>query len=105
VCALGTFLSWSWLVICFMVLVVMGIRHPPVLDPAPPLDPRRRRLALAAAGMLALSFTPIPLEMLPLEPTPGVLVERGSEIEHEGHRSVVHQRDLHPRPEPPGRDL
>jgi len=88
-----------------MVMVVMGIRHPPVLDASQPLDPRRRRLALAALAMLVLTFTPIPIEMLPLEPMPGVLVQRGSKIEDEGNRPVVDQRHLHPRTESPGRNL
>ena len=105
VAALGIFVWWSWLVICFMVLVVMGIRHPPVLDTSQPLDPRRRRLALAAVVMLVLSFTPIPLDVLPLDPRPGVMAERASEVEDEGHRPVVDQGHLHPRAEPPGRDL
>ena len=58
-----------------MVLVVMGIRHPPVLDAERPLDPRRRRLAGWRRSLLVLCFTPIPIDVLPLEQPPGVLVE------------------------------
>jgi membrane-associated protease RseP (regulator of RpoE activity) len=75
VCALGV-LWLGWFVLCFMVLVLMGLRHPPVLDADQPLDRRRRRLALAALVLLVLCFTPVPLATLPLESAPGVLVER-----------------------------
>jgi membrane-associated protease RseP (regulator of RpoE activity) len=74
VCALSV-LWLGWLVLCFMVLVVMGLRHPPVLDADQPLDPRRRRLALVALLLLVACFTPVPLATVPLESAPGVLVE------------------------------
>jgi membrane-associated protease RseP (regulator of RpoE activity) len=74
VCALG-FLWLGWLLLCFMVLVVMGMRHPPVLDAEQPLDPGRRRLALVALLLLVLCFTPVPLATVLLESPPGVLVE------------------------------
>ncbi|HVR29440.1 MAG TPA: site-2 protease family protein [Thermoanaerobaculia bacterium] len=73
VCALG--LLWEgWLVLCFMVLIVMGLRHPPVVDADRPLDPFRRRLALVALALLVVCFTPIPLSYLPLRGATGVLV-------------------------------
>ncbi|MEE2775349.1 MAG: site-2 protease family protein [Acidobacteriota bacterium] len=62
----------GWLLWCVLVLV-MGLRHPTVVDPEP-LDPRRRRLALLAPLMLALAFTPIPLEYVWVQDPPGVLV-------------------------------
>ena len=73
VCALG--LLWmGWFVLCFMVLVVMGLRHPPVLDADQPLDRFRLRLAVVALVLLVLCFTPIPLSYLPLQGSTGVLV-------------------------------
>jgi len=75
VCALG--LLWvGWLVLCFMVLVLMGLRHPPVLDADEPLDPFRRKLALVALALLVLCFTPVPLSYVALESPTGVLVAR-----------------------------
>lgn len=73
VCAMGFY--WAgWFLLCFMVLVVMGLRHPPVVDSDRPLDARRMRLALAALALLVVSFTPVPLATLPLQGVTGVLV-------------------------------
>ncbi|HXO22479.1 MAG TPA: site-2 protease family protein [Thermoanaerobaculia bacterium] len=51
---------WLW---CVIVLA-MGLKHPPVADESTPLDPRRRRLALVALLLFALSFMPVPLKEL-----------------------------------------
>jgi hypothetical protein len=76
VCALG--LLWiGWFLLCLMVLVAMGLRHPPVLDADQPLAPRRRKLAALALVLLVVCFTPIPLSHLPLESPTGVLVDGG----------------------------
>ena len=62
-CALGYW--WlGWLVICLLVLVVMGLRHPPVVDADQPLDPRRRRLAAVALVIFVLCFTPVPMDVV-----------------------------------------
>ncbi len=72
-CALGYW--WlGWLVICVLVLVVMGLRHPPVVDADQPLDPRRRRLAAVALLIFALCFTPVPMDIVLVQDSPGVLV-------------------------------
>ena len=55
-------LYWpGWLLWCLIVLL-MGLRHPPVRDEATPLD--RGRLALAWVGLavFVLSFMPLPVE-------------------------------------------
>ena len=55
-------LYWpGWLLWCLIVLL-MGLRHPPVRDEAVPLD--RGRLALAWLGLavFVLSFMPVPVE-------------------------------------------
>jgi membrane-associated protease RseP (regulator of RpoE activity) len=60
-----TFISSSWLVLTVMMvvmLVVLGPRHPRVLYEYEPLSPGRRLLALAAVVILALCFTPVPIE-------------------------------------------
>jgi membrane-associated protease RseP (regulator of RpoE activity) len=73
-CALGYW--WlGWLVICFLVLVVMGLRHPPVVDAEQPLDRGRLRLAAVALGIFVLCFTPVPLDVMLVEDAPGVLVD------------------------------
>jgi|HubBroStandDraft_3_1064219.scaffolds.fasta_scaffold30710_1 hypothetical protein len=55
--ALAGFLWFGWVVWAVLVLFI-GLAHPPVVDETTPLDPRRRRLALAALVILVLSFPP-----------------------------------------------
>jgi membrane-associated protease RseP (regulator of RpoE activity) len=57
-------LVWEgWLLWCLIILVI-GLRHPPVADESAPIGPWRRRLAWAALAMLLLSFFPQPLELV-----------------------------------------
>ena len=55
--ALAGVLWGGWVVWC-VVIFAMGLYHPPVVDEATPLDPRRRVLAVTALVVLALCFTP-----------------------------------------------
>jgi membrane-associated protease RseP (regulator of RpoE activity) len=60
-----TFISSSWLVwtiLLVIMLFVMGPQHPPTLDEHTPLDSTRVGLALVAAVMLIVCFTPVPIE-------------------------------------------
>jgi membrane-associated protease RseP (regulator of RpoE activity) len=60
-----TFISRSWLFMTVMMvamLVILGPRHPRVIDEYEPLGPGRRTLALFALVMLILCFTPVPIE-------------------------------------------
>jgi hypothetical protein len=60
-----TFVSTSWIVMTVMMLVMLfllGPRHPRVLYEWEPLAPGRRWIALAALVILALCFTPVPIE-------------------------------------------
>ena len=59
--ALLGYLWPGWLLWCVIVLVI-GLRHPPVYDESTPLDPKRRALAWAALLMFALSFMPVPIQ-------------------------------------------
>lgn len=59
-----TFVSFSWMVIALMMLVMLfllGPRHPRVIDELEPLAPGRRMVAVFALVMLVLCFTPVPL--------------------------------------------
>jgi membrane-associated protease RseP (regulator of RpoE activity) len=51
---------WLWAV----VVLVLGLRHPPLLDETEPLGAGRRTIAVLALIMLVLCFTPAPLQIL-----------------------------------------
>ena len=59
-----TFLSLSWVLMTAMMLImaiVLGFRHPRILDEHVPLDGRRKLVALFAVVMFILCFTPVPI--------------------------------------------
>jgi membrane-associated protease RseP (regulator of RpoE activity) len=53
-------LSWPGWVVWALLLLVLGLRHPRLVDPAEPLDDKRKWLAVAAALVFALCFIPTP---------------------------------------------
>lgn len=53
---------WLWA----MVVLVLGLRHPPIADEREPLGTGRTLLALVALIMLVLCFMPVPLLEIPL---------------------------------------
>jgi membrane-associated protease RseP (regulator of RpoE activity) len=59
------FIWLGWLVWCVIILVI-GLYHPPVWDETTPLDPFRRRLAWIGLILLILSFMPAPLAIVPV---------------------------------------
>lgn len=59
----GGFLWPGWFLWSLIVLV-MGLRHPPVVDEAEPLDRRRRWLAIAALAIFVLCFMPVPISSI-----------------------------------------
>lgn len=50
----------GWILWCVIVLLI-GLYHPPVHDESSVLDPKRRALAWLALAMFALSFMPVPI--------------------------------------------
>jgi membrane-associated protease RseP (regulator of RpoE activity) len=63
------FISTSWLlwaVLTVGMLLAFGPRHPPVLDEHVPLDRTRLGLAVAAALIFVLCFTPAPIQITEL---------------------------------------
>ncbi len=60
-----TFVSTSWLVMTLMLvimLIVLGPRHPHVIYEYEPLGRNRHVVAILAFAMLAICFTPAPIE-------------------------------------------
>jgi Zn-dependent protease len=94
---------WVWSVL----VLLMGLRHPRLADEATPLDRGRRRLAALALAIFVAGFMPTPIRVLELGfddlgPTRSARVPR--EVDHQGHRAVVDQLDLHAGAEPPDFD-
>ena len=50
----------GWLILALLIMF-MGIRHPPPLNDVSELDNRRKMLGVAAAVMLVLCFVPVPM--------------------------------------------
>lgn len=62
---LFTFQSSSWFFVALMMLamaLLLGLRHPRVIDEDTPLDPARLAIALFALVILIVCFTPVPIE-------------------------------------------
>jgi membrane-associated protease RseP (regulator of RpoE activity) len=55
---------WLWA----LIVLLLGLRHPPVHDEQTPLDRRRRLLALFALVMLVVCFVPVPLAVYRIVP-------------------------------------
>jgi membrane-associated protease RseP (regulator of RpoE activity) len=73
-----TSLSWlAWAALVVGMTAVTGAGHPPTLDDALALDRPRRVLAVVAAVVFLLCFTPAPLE--PLDAGPRERDQRRSE--------------------------
>lgn len=56
----------GWLLWCVIVLVI-GLFHPPVYDESTPLDAKRRWLAVMALVIFVLSFIPVPLDLMAIQ--------------------------------------
>ena len=62
-----SFVSYSWIAMTIMMiamLVLLGPRHPRVIDEHEPLGARRYVLGLFALFILVICFTPVPLDPL-----------------------------------------
>jgi membrane-associated protease RseP (regulator of RpoE activity) len=55
----------GWLLWCVIVLVI-GLYHPPVYDESEPLDGKRRALAWVALLLFVLCFMPVPIDYVTL---------------------------------------
>lgn len=87
------FMWWIWA----GILLVLGLRHPPVLDDAEPLSRGRKIVAGLVLVIFVLCFTPIPVRMSG-EGSPPRRPPR------EGRGTLVHELHLHRRAEDAGLD-
>ncbi len=102
-----SFVSSSWIVWTLLTLAMVwkfGARHPPTWDADAPLDPVRRRVALAAVAMLLLCFTPAPIEVTDLVQSAPEYDRRAPALEVDGGTSppAPTARSSGPRPPSPG---
>jgi membrane-associated protease RseP (regulator of RpoE activity) len=103
---LGVTRLWDGWLVWGILLLFMGVRHPPPVDPDTPLDAKRKILGWFLLGTLAVTFIPVPFSFQEpdkreerREPeTPETLQRtRGKEVFHERAtelESVFH--DHHP---------
>ena len=63
---MGAALYGGWVVWALLVLLIVGLGHPPLLDEHAPLKPGRIALAVVALVLFVVSFMPVPIEDLPV---------------------------------------
>jgi hypothetical protein len=57
--------SWAFFALMLVVMTFMfGFRHPRIHDEDLPLDPRRRAVAILAAVIFVVCFTPVPIDTI-----------------------------------------
>jgi len=59
---LGMFVFEGWLVWA-VLLLFLGSKHPPILYPDVPLDPRRRAVGVMAFVIFIVTFIPVPVSI------------------------------------------
>jgi len=59
-------LGWYWpgWILWAVIVLVIGLRHPPVWDEREPLDAKRQAIALVALLIFILSFMPVPMDQV-----------------------------------------
>jgi membrane-associated protease RseP (regulator of RpoE activity) len=65
---LGLLRLWDGWLIWGVLLLFMGVRHPPPVDPYTPLDPKRRIVGWFILATLAVTFIPAPFSLPEPEP-------------------------------------
>jgi membrane-associated protease RseP (regulator of RpoE activity) len=87
--------SWIvWTVLTVAMLIAFGPRHPRVFDEEQPLDRSRLALAVFAAAIFVLSFTPAPIRPIDVIKSPQKPAGRSVRAETDGNRPVLPQSTL-----------
>jgi hypothetical protein len=88
-----------WTVLLIVMLFILGPHHPPVVDEDEPLDRTRHWLALSAAVIFVLSFTPVPVSIIgfdePLQDADGIDVHRDAPPDFRHRGQNLFQRGSH----------
>jgi len=58
------FLGWSGWFVWAVLMLLVGVDHPPTLDSATPLDSRRRFAGWMTLALFVLTFIPVPIVMI-----------------------------------------
>lgn len=58
------FYGWSGWFAWAVLMLLVGIDHPPTLDHATPLDPRRRLMGWMTLALFLVTFVPVPVSLL-----------------------------------------
>jgi membrane-associated protease RseP (regulator of RpoE activity) len=58
------FLFWEGWIIWAILLIILGLRHPPIMYWETPLDNRRRFLGWLTAIIFILTFIPVPFKVI-----------------------------------------
>jgi membrane-associated protease RseP (regulator of RpoE activity) len=69
----GLAFLWPGWILWVIVVLLMGIAHPPTADPGERLDGKRRAIAVVCLLVFVLSFTPVPIRVIdsaPARPRP-----------------------------------
>jgi membrane-associated protease RseP (regulator of RpoE activity) len=59
---------WPGWILWAVIVLIMGVAHPPTADPDERLDPKRRALAVVCLLVFILSFTPVPIRTVSTPP-------------------------------------
>jgi Zn-dependent protease len=76
------FQGWQGWFFWVVLLVFLGLDHPPTIDLASPLDPRRRLYAWCTIGLFVLTFMPVPISMVNRPESPA------KEVTHIGYQQT-----------------
>lgn len=55
------FFGWEGWMVWAVLLIILGFRHPPIMYPTIPLDPKRKLIGWAALVIFVLTFIPVPV--------------------------------------------
>jgi len=95
---------WLWA----LFVLILGLRHPRIVDESKPLDRRERRLAFLSLVVFVVGFMPAPIQVLEISPAPafgGGSVAARLEVENQRDRAFVDQLDAHRGAETTALDL